>query len=73
MDRRGRITVPDVVFLVFTLAVLGSLYPVFTDAFSSSTSVLSLGESYLFQLLLPFAVLVILATIWRKAIVGADG
>jgi hypothetical protein len=63
---------PDVVFVVFTLAVLGALFPVFNDAFLSSSDVLSLGESYLFQLVLPFAVLVVLATIWRKAIAGVD-
>lgn len=70
-DLRGRITVPDVVFIVMSLAVLGALSPVLYDALDTNVSGMSTGEAYLFQMIVPFAVLILLSMVYVKATAGA--
>jgi len=72
MDRRARITVPDVAFVMFTIAFLGALYPVFQESLLASVGEMSTGTALLLQLVLPLIVLVILYGLFRKAIRGAQ-
>jgi len=69
MDR-ARITVPDIVMTVGVVAILGILYPVLSDAISAQSSTMSTPTAFMFQIMLPMALLVILARIFQKATVG---
>jgi len=69
MDR-ARITVPDIVMTVGVIAILGILYPVLSDAISTQSSTMSTPTAFMFQIMLPMALLVILARIFQKATVG---
>jgi hypothetical protein len=71
MDQRGRLTVPDIVFITFSLAILGSLYPIFWDRLQANIGTMSTATAYLFQLVLPLAVLVLLGMVFKKATAGA--
>ena len=72
MDDRARLTLPDIAFIVFSMAALGALYPVFRDAFSENVGHLTTGTALIFQLVLPLALIVFLYVIYRKAIRGAQ-
>jgi hypothetical protein len=72
MDDRARLTLPDIAFIVFSMAALGALYPVFSDAFAENVGHLTTGTALIFQLVLPLAILVFLYVIYRKAIRGAQ-
>jgi len=67
---RGRITVPDIVMAVGVIAILGILYPVFSTGLASNRAIMSTPTLWLFRILLPMAVLVVLARIFKKATVG---
>lgn len=69
-DTRGRLTVPDIAFVTFSLAIVAALYPVFWDRFQANLGVMSTGTAYLFQLILPLLVLVMLGTVYVKATAG---
>lgn len=69
-DHRGRLTVPDVVFVLASVAILGALAPVFYDALRGNTAEMTTGTLYLFQLIIPFALLVLLSMIYVKATAG---
>jgi len=70
MDR-ARLTFVDVIFLGVNLAVLAILARPFYDILGDQASVLSVGEAYMFQLLVPGIVamllIVMLATAVNKA------
>jgi len=66
-EDRGRITIVEVVVVLFSLAVVRALYPVLNHALEVSLDSLSVGETYLFRLLLPFMLLVLLATLYTTA------
>jgi cytochrome c biogenesis factor len=68
---RGRLTVPDILFVLFAMVALGALWPVVYESLQLNADQLSTGEAYLYQLLLPGALLVLLGGIWQKAIRGA--
>jgi len=70
MDRRARITVPDVVFVVATLVVVASLWPVVWSLLNAQAGSMRPGTVYLFRLLLPFSGLVIIAMIYVKGVAG---
>jgi hypothetical protein len=70
MDR-ARVTIPDVAFILFTVALLGALYPVFSDALVQNAGEMSTGVALLLQLVLPSIVLVMLYSLYQKAIRGA--
>lgn len=70
MDGRARITVPDIVMTVGVMAILGILFPVFADALSGNLGEMSTATAWLWRLLLPFALLVILGRLFQKAAVG---
>ena len=69
-DRRGRITVPDVLISVFILAALGALWPVVADSLDGATQYMNAGEIYIMRLLLPLMLLVMLAMVFAKASAG---
>ena len=66
-DTRGRITIVEVVTGVFALAFLGALWPVVQDALDSNVGMMSTGEAYLIQLLLPLMLLVMLSVVFVTA------
>lgn len=70
MNDRGRITVPDIVMTLGVLAILGILFPVFSDALAGNLGEMNTATIWMFRLLLPFAVLVLLGRIFQKATVG---
>lgn len=67
---RGRLTVPDVLFLLMGIAFLGALYPVFWGFYTDNLTYLSPGAKYLFQLMLPLLLLVIYTIVFRNAVGG---
>lgn len=73
MDQRARLTMPDVLWVMASLAFLGVLYPVFWTSLEANLSELGTGETYLIQLILPLAVLVLYSVIYKKTIGGSAG
>ena len=69
-DVRGRLTVPDIVFVFATLAFGSPLIVVFYDSLDANAGQLGTGEAYLFLLIGPLLALVLLSTIWLKAVRG---
>jgi hypothetical protein len=70
MGDRARITIPDIVITVGVLAILGILYPVFASGLGNNLTEMSTPTIWMFRLMLPMALLVILSRLFRKAIVG---
>jgi peptidoglycan biosynthesis protein MviN/MurJ (putative lipid II flippase) len=70
MRDRGRITIPDIIIAVGVLAILGILYPVFATGLENNLTEMSTPTVWMFRLMLPMALLVILSRVFRKAIVG---
>lgn len=68
---RGRLTLPDLVYVLMSLAVLGALWPVVQSGLEANAGVVGTGPAYIFLLLLPLAALVLLTLIWRTAAGGA--
>jgi len=69
-QERGRLTVPDVAFLLMSLAVLRALYPVYDTVFLGNLGELSTAEAWLARLTLPLALLVLFSMLWLKATAG---
>jgi len=69
-DTRGRITIVEIVTSVFALGFVAALWPVLQDAIESNLGLLSTGEAYLFQLLLPLMLLVLLTVVFVTANAG---
>jgi cytochrome c biogenesis factor len=67
-DTRGRLTIPDVVFALVSIAFLSALVPIVMDLLASSD--LGTGTTYLFRLVPPLAVLVLIAGAFRKSVRG---
>lgn len=70
-DRRGRLTLPDLLFALAAFAFLGALWPVVADSLETSVQYMTTGEVYLVRLLLPLAILTMLSLIYVKAAGGA--
>lgn len=70
LGTRARLTVPDVLFVLWSVAIIGALWPVVDAAISKNAGVMSTGSSYIYQLLLPMAVLVLFSVIYLKAVAG---
>lgn len=68
---RGRITLPDLMHFLAAMAVLGALWPVAYTLLSTEETTIGTGELLLWQSVLPVALIVMLAIIWRKAAGGA--
>lgn len=70
LGERARMTLPDVLFVLMSVAFLGALWPVVADALQTNAGAMSAGSSLIYQLLLPVAVLVLFSTIYLKAVAG---
>lgn len=70
MDDRARLTVPDVLWILMSLAFVSALWPVVTNGLESNAGEIGTGPLFLFQLVLPISLLVLLAMIYRKAVGG---
>jgi len=70
MDERARLTVPDIAFLLGTVAMVGALYPVFADGYDKMVSEMDPATAMLWQLFLPLMILVIFGVLYRKAVAG---
>jgi len=66
-DTRGRITIVEIVTGVFALGFVAALWPVVQDALESNVGMMSTGEAYLIQLLLPLMLLVMLSVVFVTA------
>ncbi len=71
-DTRGRITVPDVLFVAASLFLIGALGPVFLKGLRANLGDMNQGTVMLLRLLLPLLVLVFFSAIYRKAVGGAS-
>lgn len=69
-DRRGRITIVEVLMSLFTIGFLAALWPVVQDAIDTSAATLNAGELYMFRLLLPLMLLVLFSVIFVQASAG---
>jgi cytochrome c biogenesis factor len=69
-DTRGRITIVEIVTSVFALGFVAALWPVVQDALESNLDLLSTGEAYLVQLLLPLMLLVLVTVVFVTANAG---
>jgi len=69
-EARGRITVPDVLYVAATVFFFGALGPVFLEGLNSHMSDMNEGTVWLFRLLLPLLVLVFFSAIYLKAVGG---
>jgi len=67
VDRRGRLTVPDVLYGLMAMAFLGALYPVVSKGMSANSDVISAGADWLLQLFLPLLLLVLLSVLYVRA------
>lgn len=68
--QRARITIPDLLFVLFAIAVLGALWPVWNNLFESNIGEIPTGTAWLLQLILPMALLVLVTVIFAKAARG---
>ena len=71
MTDRGRLTLPDLAHFLFAVACLGALAPVFFASLEHNSSLMGTGELYLWQMVVPVAVLVLFGLIWYKGAGGA--
>ena len=64
---RGRLTVPDIVLFLASMAFLAPLSVVFFQGLDTNAHLLDTGAAYLYQMIAPLAVLVLLSMIFVKA------
>lgn len=69
-DARGRLTVPDVAFILMTLMIIRILWPVLNTTFLDNLGEISTPTAWLFRLVLPIAILVLFSMLWLKATAG---
>ncbi len=71
MGNRGRITIVEVITSVAALGFVAALWPVLSDALDAQASIMSTGTVYIFRLVLPLMLLVLLSLIFTAARQGA--
>ncbi len=69
-DDRARITITDVVLVVFGVAALSGLYPVYSTLYEETAPELGPMTDVTFQVLVPVAMVVLVAMLARKALRG---
>jgi len=69
---RGRVTIVEVVQILFVIAGVYALWPVVDKSLRDNVGLMSAGEIYLIRLLLPLMLLVLLATLYLTAGSGAQ-
>lgn len=67
---RARITVPDVVFILVSVGIIGVLWPIVDDFLTANADVVPTPAAWLFLLVLPMALLVLISVIFRTAAQG---
>jgi len=70
LQNRARITLPDILFITWSLGMLAALWPVFYNLFQDNADVIPTGAEYLWLMILPFAILILLTVIYMKAAEG---
>lgn len=70
-DNRARLTVPDILFVLMSFGFLLALWPVFQDGFEKNVGLMGPGAAILWQMILPYALLILLYVIFSKATRGA--
>lgn len=63
MDERARLTLPDFAYFLMSIAFLGALWPVLKAGLDERAGEMTTGEGYVYQLILPLLVIVLLVTI----------
>jgi len=69
---RGRLTVPDVAYMLAAFAIMGILYPVWSEGFVSNMGQISPATAWLFRLMLPLMILVLMSVLWTKSTAGVS-
>lgn len=69
-NARGRLTVPDVAFLLASLFILRALWPVLNSGYIANLGQMSTATAWLIRLILPLAILVLFSMLWLKATAG---
>lgn len=67
---RARITIPDLMFTLMSLAFLGALWPVFYSVMEQQALDMDPGTLYIYQLLLPGLIIVMFSLVYAKAAGG---
>jgi len=70
LDDRARLTIPFVAQLLMVMGILAGLWPVFWGLLQDNVDQFSTGTAYLWQLVLPLSVVVLLALMFRTAVRG---
>lgn len=70
MTDRARITIPDVVFVVVSIGMIAVLWPVLRDRLAANADVIATPTAWLFLLILPMALLVLISVIFKTAAAG---
>lgn len=69
-DRRGRLTLTDIVVVVAALFFFGAFAPVFYDALDAQATTMSTATGLLWQMVVPLLVLVLLSVVVVKSVSG---
>lgn len=72
LGNRGRLTVGQIVQLVFVLGFLGALVPVFYTSLDANAGDIGTGPGLLFRALIPLMIVVLLNFMWTAATEGAS-
>lgn len=67
---RGRLTLPDLIFILMGLAYLGALVPVFYTMLDQNIGSFDTGTALLFQVFIPLLIIVFLTHYYVKAVGG---
>lgn len=70
-DERARITVAQVVQLLFVMAILAALAPVYFTSLDANADLIGTGPGLLLRALVPLMVIAIMHWIWSGATGGA--
>jgi len=67
---RGRLTIPDVAFMLAAFAIMGILYPIWNKGFVANMGEMNPATAWLFRLMLPLMILVLMSVLWGKSTAG---
>lgn len=71
LDDRARVTVGQIVMLVYALAILAAFAPVFFASLDANADVIGTGPGLLFRALVPLMVVALLHWLWLGATGGS--
>ena len=70
MDNRARLTITDIIWVVIAVFAVSGLYPAYNTLFQDTASSMDPTTTVAFQLILPVALVVLLAIIFAEATGG---